>query len=631
MYDPEQVTYFAETDFRNQRKEFGMKAKDRVRHMYVIGKTGMGKSTMLENMAVQDIQNGNGIAFIDPHGGSAEKLLEYVPEDRLEDVIYFAPFDMNHPISFNIMEDVGYDKRHLVVSGLMSAFEKIWADSWSARMAYILQNTLFALLEYPDSTLLDINRMLVDKDFRNKVVENVSDPSIKAFWTEEFAKYTDRYTQEATPAIQNKIGQFVSNPVIRNIIGQPKSSFDVRDIMDNQKIMIMNLSKGQIGESNTNLLGSILITKLYLSAMSRADLSNAELAQKPNFYFYVDEFQSFANKSFADILSEARKYKLNLTIAHQYIEQMEEEVRSAVFGNVGTMVVFRVGSFDAEIFEKEFAPDFTAEDIVNLGFAQTYLRLMIDGISSKPFSATTLPPIEPQSQPMTERVIEASRRKYAAPREEVEEHIRNRMVESGVIKDDTAEKNGKDNRKRGNAPSTSKGAGQAGAQSRRSGGTDRKPESQEPTKEETHQPFKYVLAKEAPKDQEEEEREHSSKQKKQQPKQQKADPKSKNKDALRAALADLVGEQKQTTQTPSVSHANESKEPESQAHVAGHTSGTSKGAWQAPHTERSDTKQHTTPEQEKSTGNTQNTQQKKTQSNQSPPEVPEEVLRKTLE
>ncbi len=426
MSDSQQVTYFAETDFRNKKQKFGIKASDRTRHMYVIGKTGMGKSTLLENMAVQDVLNGNGVAVMDPHGTFAEKILEYVPEERINDVIYFAPFDMEYPMSFNVMEDVGYDKRHLVVSGLMSAFEKIWADAWSARMAYILQNTLFALLEYPDSTLLDINKMLVNKTFRKEVVGNVTDPSVKSFWVDEFAKYTDRYAQEATPAIQNKIGQFTSNPLIRNIVGQPESSFDIRKVMDEKKILIMNLSKGRIGEGNTNLLGSMLITKIYLAAMSRADADN--IATLPNFYFFVDEFQSFANKSFADILSEARKYKLNLTIAHQYVEQMDEEVRSAVFGNVGTMITFRVGSFDAEIFEKEFAPQFTSEDIVNLGFAQVYLRLMIDGVGSKPFSARTLPPISLPAISMKQRAIEMSRKNFGKPRAEVEKKIDERQA-----------------------------------------------------------------------------------------------------------------------------------------------------------------------------------------------------------
>ena len=422
MEDLEKVTYFAETDHR-KKTPFGVKAIDRGKHIYVIGKTGMGKSTLLENMAVQDIQNGNGLCFVDPHGKTAELLLEYVPEDRIDDVIYFAPFDMENPMSFNIMEDVGYDKRHLVANGLMSAFKKIWVDMWSARMEYILNNVILALLEYPDSTLLGVNRMLTDKVYRKKVVDNVTDPSTKSFWVDEFAKYTDRYTMEATPAIQNKVGQFTANPLIRNIIGQPKSSFNFRDAMDQKKIIIINLSKGRIGEGNANLLGSMLITKLYLSAMSRADLSDQELGRVPNFYLFVDEFQSFANESFADILSEARKYKLNLTIAHQYIEQMPEEVRAAVFGNVGTMVTFRVGAYDAAVLEKEFAPKFYADDLVNLGFAQIYLKLMIDGVSSHPFSARTLPPIKPANDPHRTQAIERSRKLYARPREEVAKAI----------------------------------------------------------------------------------------------------------------------------------------------------------------------------------------------------------------
>ncbi len=419
----DRVTYFAETDFRNKCTPFGIKNKDRSKHMYVIGKTGMGKSTLLENMAVQDIQNGEGLAFLDPHGKSADLLLEYVPEDRIEDVLYFAPFDSDHPISFNIMEDVGYDKRHLVVSGLMSTFKKIWVDAWSARMEYILGNTLLALLEYPESTILGINRMLSDKEYRKKVVENITDSTVKSFWVDEFAKYTDRFAAEATPAIQNKIGQFTANPIIRDIVGQPHSSFDFRDLMDKKKIVIINLAKGRIGELNANLLGSMLITKMYLSAMSRADATEAELENLPDFNLYVDEFQSFANESFADILSEARKYKLSLTIAHQYIAQMTEEVQEAVFGNVGTMISFRVGAYDAEVLEKEFAPTFTSEDMVNLGFAQIYLKLMIDGVSSAPFSSKTLPPIKRPDVSFRDEIVEFSRQKYAAERSHVEKVI----------------------------------------------------------------------------------------------------------------------------------------------------------------------------------------------------------------
>ncbi|MHB1118402.1 MAG: helicase HerA domain-containing protein, partial [Minisyncoccota bacterium] len=255
LYDKNRITYFAETDRRNRRTPFGIKAEDRTRHMYIIGKTGMGKSTLIENMAVQDIKNGEGLAFIDPHGKSAALLLDYIPPERVKDVIYFAPFDMDNPISFNVMEDVGADKRHLIANGLMSAFKKIWGpETWSARMEYILLNVLLALLEYPESTLLGVNRVLTDKAYRKKVVDNIKDPSVKTYWVDEFAKYSESYAKDATPAIQNKIGQFTSNPLIRNIIGQPHSSFDLRKVMDEQKILIVNLSKGQMGEGNANLL-----------------------------------------------------------------------------------------------------------------------------------------------------------------------------------------------------------------------------------------------------------------------------------------------------------------------------------------------------------------------------------------
>lgn len=423
MDNPGRVTYFASTDSRGKRVPFGIKKQDRARHMYVIGKTGMGKSTLLENMAIQDIRNGEGLAFIDPHGGTADKLLDYVPENRIADVVYFAPFDLDNPIAFNVMEDVGYDKRHLVVSGLMATFKKIWVDAWSARMEYILSNTLLALLEYPDATLLSVNRMYTDKAYRKKVVEHVKDPVVKDFWTKEFATYTDRYTQEATPAIQNKIGQFTSNPLIRNIIGQPHSSFDIRDLMDKKKILIINLSKGLVGETNMRLLGSMLTTRIFLGAMSRADVPARELERLPDFYFYVDEFQNFANDTFAEILSEARKYKLNLTIAHQYVEQMEEEVRNAVFGNVGTTVAFRVGPFDAETLETVFTPEFVQEDLVNLGARQIYLTLMIDGLGSRPFSASTLPPIEPPKRIYRNEVIASSRTLFASPRDRIEKAI----------------------------------------------------------------------------------------------------------------------------------------------------------------------------------------------------------------
>ncbi len=421
--DDNRVTYFAETDARNKRVKFGIKSIDRTKHVYVIGKTGMGKSTLLENMAVQDIQNGAGMAFIDPHGKTADLLLEYVPKERIRDVIVIAPFDTDFPISFNVLESVDPKKRHLVVGGLMSTFKKIWEDAWSARMEYILTNTLLALLEVPNTTLLSVNRMLSDKTYRNEIVAQVQDPSVKAFWVKEFANYTERMAAEAVPAIQNKVGQFTANPLIRNMIGQPVSSFDFRKAMDEGKIIIINLSKGRIGDENMKLLGGLLVTKIYLAAMSRADVPDRVVKMLPHFYLFVDEFQNFANASFSDILSESRKYKLNLTIAHQYIEQMDENVSAAVFGNVGTMIVFRVGATDAEALEKEFAPQFTMEDLVNLGQFQMYLKLMINGLTSSPFSATSMPPIPQQRTTYVKEIIDASREQFARPREVVEEII----------------------------------------------------------------------------------------------------------------------------------------------------------------------------------------------------------------
>ncbi len=422
--NPDKITYFAETDYRSKRIKFGIRDDDRGKHMYIIGKSGMGKSTLLENLAIQDIQNGEGICFIDPHGGTAEILLSYVPEHRIKDVIYFAPFDQEYPVGLNVLEDMGRDKRPLVVSGLMGSFKKVWVDMWSARMEYILNNTMLALMETPGTTLLGVNRMYSDKNYRDAIVANVTDPSVRAFWVDEYAKYSEKFATEATAAIQNKVGQFAANPLIRNMVGQPVSTFDIRKVMDERKIFIVNLSKGRMGEGNANLVGSMLITKIYLAAMSRADVGASDTKDLAPFYLYVDEFQSFANESFADILSEARKYKLALTVAHQYIEQMSDEVRAAVFGNVGTTIAFRVGAFDADVLEKEFAPVFLAEDMVNLGFTQVYMKLMIRGVGSPPFSATTMNRPKLPVHSYVPEVVDASRRQFARPRAEVEDEIR---------------------------------------------------------------------------------------------------------------------------------------------------------------------------------------------------------------
>jgi hypothetical protein len=415
------VLFLGRTNFRNQERKFGIKLSDRRQHMYVVGKSGTGKTTLLVNMIVADIQAGRGVCFIDPHGESAEELLHFVPEDRIEDVIYFNPGDVQYPIPFNPLERVDFEMRHLIASGLMSVFKKIWPDAWSARMEYILNNTLLALLEYPNSTLLGIMKMFSDKEFRKGIVDNLQDPVVKSFWADEFAKYTQRLETEAVSAIQNKVGQFVANPLIRNIVGQTHSSFDVRKIMDEGKILIVNLSKGKIGEDNSALLGAMIITKLQLAAMSRVDIP---MAERKDFFLYVDEFQNFATESFANILSEARKYRLGLVLAHQYIDQLEDEVRSAIFGNVGTSIVFRVGADDAEFLEKEFFSRFAASDFVNLPNAHIYIRLMIDGVSSDPFSAKTLPPPPLPSPSPFDSILQTSRQRYALAREKVEEVIR---------------------------------------------------------------------------------------------------------------------------------------------------------------------------------------------------------------
>jgi len=440
------ITFLGRTNFRNTQKKFGIKLDDRRKHVYIIGKTGMGKTTLLANMAAQDIQDGFGMAFIDPHGEQAEDLLDYVPRERVKDVVYLNPSDIGYPIGFNIMEVKDPEIRHLVAAGLMGVFKKIWPDVWSARMEYILNNSILALLEYPGSSLLGINRMMADVDYRQKVIDKVTDPVIRAFWTQEFARYTQRYEVEATAAIQNKVGQFVSNPLIRNILGQTKSTIDMREIMDEGKILIVNLSKGRMGEANSMLLGALVITKLYLAAMSRVEIK--EKVRK-DFFLYVDEFQNFATESFASILSEARKYRLCLIMAHQYIMQMEEIVRDAIFGNAGTIISFRIGAEDGEYLEKEFSPVFAVGDFVNLPKFNIYTKLMINGVAGRPFSAETLPPIPKQEHSFRDEIIQNTRNKYAVKREVIEQEIAEWAGAEIPIANKNKNNNKKQNKNRG--------------------------------------------------------------------------------------------------------------------------------------------------------------------------------------
>ncbi len=424
MPETDHINFFAKTNFRNRQVPFGIKTDDRRRHMYLVGKTGMGKSTMMENMAIQDIRNGKGICYIDPHGDGVKNILNFIPNDRINDVIYFNPADLDNPIAFNILEAVDIRYKHLVASGLMGVFTKIWASMWSARMEYILNNTILALLDSPGNTMMGIVRMYVDKKYRKKIVDSCKDPMVKSFWLEEFANYAEKYRTEAVAPIQNKVGQFLSSAVVRNIVGQPKSTIDLREIMDNQKILLLDLSKGKVGEDNSALLGAMIITKLQLAALSRVDQPESE---RKDFYLYVDEFQNFVTDSFATILSEARKYRLNLIMGHQYIAQLAPDnntkVRDAVFGNVGTMVVFRVGAADAEYLETEFEPHFTPVDIVNIPKYNIILKLMINGVASDPFTATGLMVDENWRTDNAEKAIKVSRERYGNKKEEVEDKI----------------------------------------------------------------------------------------------------------------------------------------------------------------------------------------------------------------
>jgi CxxC-x17-CxxC domain-containing protein len=421
------ITYLGITTYRDKNQLFGIKRKDRRQHVYILGKSGTGKSVLMFNMIIQNIENGDGVCMVDPHGENVEAVLSAIPPHRIKDVVYFNPADTDYHIGFNVLELIDPKYKHLVASGLMGIFTKIWANAWSARMEYILNNTILALLDTPGSTLLGIPRMLVDKDYRQKIISNLKDPVIKAFWVHEYEAWQEKFRNEAIAPIQNKVGQFLSTSIIRNIVGQATSTINIFDIMNEGKIFLVNVSKGRIGEDNSSLLGGMIITKIQLAAMERVRIPEDD---RKDFYLYVDEFQNFVTEAFAGILSEARKYRLNLTVAHQYTAQLisdkNSSVRDAIFGNVGTMIIFRVGADDAEFLEKEFEPEFTPQDIVSLPNYKIYLKLMIDGVSSRPFSSRTLPPmVKSGDKSIEDEVIKSSRALYCKPRDVVEEEINN--------------------------------------------------------------------------------------------------------------------------------------------------------------------------------------------------------------
>lgn len=415
--------YIGTRDTWDETAPFGIPLADLRQHAYVIGKTGSGKSTLLWNLIVQLIARGHGVGFIDPHGGDAEKLLNHIPRWRTNDVVYFNPSDVEHPVAMNLLAGVPKDERPLVASGIVGAFKSLWRDSWGPRMEYILYNAVIALLDCQNTSLLGVNRMLTDDDYRASVIRQVKDPFIKEFWEREYAGYDDRFRSEAIAPIQNKLGQFLLNPVIRNILGQIKSKVNFPAVMDRRGIFIANLSKGKIGDDKANLLGSLLVTQFQLAAMRRANLPEEK---RKDFFLFIDEFQNFTTDSLISILAEARKYRLCLILSHQYIEQVPEEIRKAVFGNVGTVFSLRVGNDDAEVLQKEFGNTFTAQQFVDLERFNVFSRILEGGTNLQPFKGVTLPPLD-MSRRNAKNLIALSRLKYAEPRSQVEARL-NRML-----------------------------------------------------------------------------------------------------------------------------------------------------------------------------------------------------------
>ncbi len=421
----EQISAYGLTNFRGLQQQFGIYRSDRSRHVYIIGQTGTGKSGLLELLALSDIFHNQGYAIIDPHGDFAINNLKFVPADRIKDVVYFNPADTAFPLGFNPMEVYDPSQRSNISSEIIGVLKRMFGDSWGPRLEYILRYTILALLEYPDTTMLDITRMLTDKKFRDKVLAQVKDTVVLQFWRVEFASWNEKFVAEAIAPVLNKVGAFVANPIIRNIIGQPKSTFNIREIMDSGKILVVNLSKGLIGEDNAAILGAFLVTKIQLAAMSRSDIQNVE--DRRPFYLYVDEFQNFATDSFAVILSEARKYGLNLTVANQYVSQMNETVRDAVFGNVGTMISMRVSPEDAPLLSQQFAPQFEAADILQMNNRHFVTSMMIQGEKTPAFSGTTLklPPAQVDYLP---QIIENTRLNFARARADIESEIASSLV-----------------------------------------------------------------------------------------------------------------------------------------------------------------------------------------------------------
>lgn len=386
MMMPNDVIAIGRLNHRNDRRRFGIKREDRFLHVHIIGKTGVGKSTLLGNMVVQDIPAGNGLTVIDPHGDLVERIHAGIPSSRIDDVIYLNAADPTQPYGYNPLHAVAYDHIPLAASGLLEVFKKMWADAWGVRMEHILRNCLYALLEQKDSTLADIPRLFRDKAYRKKLATTLRNDAVRVFWLEEFERYSFGYRADGVASIQNKVGAFLADPVMRRIVTDPKEPISLRRIMDQGKILLVNLAKGRIGDDSSALLGGLLVTTIGLAAYSRADMAPGE---RRDFFAYIDEFQSFTTLAVANMLSELRKYRVGMTLAHQYLYQLEPDIRHAVVGNAGTLVSFRLGAEDAPFIAREMLGRFDAQDLQNLEIRHMYVRLSIDGQPSKPFSGTT--------------------------------------------------------------------------------------------------------------------------------------------------------------------------------------------------------------------------------------------------
>jgi len=424
----ENISAFGLTNFRGINHQFGMLRSDRSRHVYIIGQTGAGKSGTLELFALSDIYHGHGYAIIDPHGDFAVNNLKFIPASRIQDVVYFNPADTAHPLGFNPLEVFDPSQKTNISSEVIGVLKRMFGESWGPRLEYILRYTILALLDRPETTMLDITRMLTDKKFRKETLGYCKDTVVLQFWNVEFASWNDKFQSEAIAPVLNKVGAFTANPIIRNIIGQPKSTFNIRKIMDEGKILVVNLSKGLIGEDNAAILGAFMVTKVQLAAMSRQDIPNID--DRRPFYLYVDEFQNFATDSFATILSEARKYGLNLTVANQYVSQMSETVRDAVFGNVGTMICFRVSADDSPILAKQFEPNFEPLDLLQMHNRNFIINLVIGGEKAPAFSARTLE-LPPAQSDNISHIIEHTRANYSVLRSEIEADIDRRVTPVG--------------------------------------------------------------------------------------------------------------------------------------------------------------------------------------------------------